>query len=96
MRLGEIRRVMNREAAFTPPDAAPETAEPSAPTQALVPAAPAADLAEAPNVYRQVPFLAQLLATKEQHPQTRERRRAEPAEVIAAYRAVAAVVGRAS
>lgn len=35
------------------------------------------------------PFLAQLVATKDGHPQTRERRRAEPVEVLAAYRAAA-------
>ncbi|MBN8964137.1 MAG: hypothetical protein J0H89_01900, partial [Rhizobiales bacterium] len=36
------------------------------------------------------PFLAQLIATGYGLPQTRERRRAEPAEVIAAYRAAMA------
>jgi hypothetical protein len=35
-------------------------------------------------------FLAHLIATAEQLPQTRERRRAEPAEAIAAYRTTAA------
>jgi hypothetical protein len=39
--------------------------------------------------HRQAPFLAQLIATKQQHPQTRERRRAEPAQAISAYRAMA-------
>jgi hypothetical protein len=34
-------------------------------------------------------FIAQLIATAAQAPQTRARRRAEPAEVLAAYRAVA-------
>ncbi len=34
------------------------------------------------------PFLAQLIATHLQLPQTRERRRAEPAEAIAAYRSM--------
>lgn len=34
-------------------------------------------------------FLAHLIATKDQAPQTREKRRAAPAEVLAAYRAVA-------
>jgi hypothetical protein len=38
---------------------------------------------------RQAPFLAQLIATKDQHPQTRERRRAEPAQAIGAYQAMA-------
>lgn len=37
--------------------------------------------------YHYAPFLAQLVATKDGHPQTRERRRAEPVEVLAAYRA---------
>jgi hypothetical protein len=37
------------------------------------------------------PFLAQLVATKDQHPQTRERRRAEPKVALAAYRATAAL-----
>ena len=35
------------------------------------------------------PFVAQLVATKDQHPQTRERRRADPNDVLAAYRATA-------
>jgi hypothetical protein len=34
-------------------------------------------------------FLAHLIATKEQAPQTRVKRRAEPAEALAAYRATA-------
>jgi hypothetical protein len=34
-------------------------------------------------------FLAHLIATKAHAPQTREKRRAEPAEALAAYRAVA-------
>jgi hypothetical protein len=40
---------------------------------------------------RQAAFLAHLIATKHQAPQTRERRRAEPHEAIAAYRTVAAI-----
>lgn len=36
-------------------------------------------------------FLAHLIATKAQAPQTRARRRAEPAEALAAYRAVASL-----
>jgi len=36
-------------------------------------------------------FLAQLIATKEQAPQTRMRRRAEPAEALAAYHAAASL-----
>lgn len=41
--------------------------------------------------FREAPFLAQLIATKDKHPQTRARRRAEPADVIDAYRAVEAM-----
>jgi hypothetical protein len=44
--------------------------------------------------HREVQFLAQLIATRDQLPQTRERRRAEPAEVIAAYRAADALIAR--
>jgi hypothetical protein len=42
-------------------------------------------------VYRQAAFLAHLIATKDQAPQTRERRRAEPSEAIAAYRSAGAL-----
>ncbi len=42
--------------------------------------------------FRQAPFLAQLIATKDRHPQTRDRRRAEPAEAIDAYRAAKAMM----
>ena len=41
--------------------------------------------------YGSAPFLAQLVATKDQNPQTRERRRAEPDMASAAYRAAAAL-----
>jgi hypothetical protein len=44
------------------------------------------------TVYRQPAFLAHLIAMKEQHPQTREKRRADPSEAIAAYRAGKALV----
>lgn len=43
------------------------------------------------NHYRQAAFLAHLIATKEQAPQTRERRRATPGDAVAAYRAMAAL-----
>ena len=63
-------------------------------TRALVAVEPAA-----PHVGPRVltrhpaaPFLAQLIATHLQLPQTRERRRAEPADAIAAYRSVAKVM----
>ena len=58
-------------------------------SRALVPLVTAADPIERQASYRHAPFLAQLIATKDQHPQTRERRRAEPTEVLAAYREAA-------
>lgn len=43
-------------------------------------------------VARQANFLAHLIATKDQAPQTRARRRAEPDVAIAAYRSTAALL----
>jgi hypothetical protein len=48
---------------------------------ALAPAAP-----RRRTVARPAAFLAHLIAVKQQHPQTRERRRVEPAEAVNAYR----------
>ena len=48
---------------------------------------------EPASCYRQAAFLAQLIATREQVPQTRERRRVSPAEANAAYRTMAALTG---
>ncbi len=48
--------------------------------------------AEPPSpVFREVGFLTHLIATREQAPQTRERRRADPAEALAAYRSADAL-----
>ena len=58
-------------------------------TRALVALAAATTVAAPRRHHRQAPFLAQLIATKQQHPQTRERRRAEPAQAVSAYRAAA-------
>jgi hypothetical protein len=41
---------------------------------------------------RPAAFLAHLIATRQQLPQTRARRRAEPSDVIAAYQAVMAKI----
>ncbi len=61
---------------------------PASESRALVALAPAA----ARTLPRhQATFLAQLIATKQQHPQTRERRRAEPAQAVMAYRAAASL-----
>jgi len=92
MRLGEIKQVTTRPAAFTPRDAASESPGQQPRGQAIVAVAPAAEPQDAPSIYRQAAFLAHLLAMRGQHPQTRERRRAEPGVAIAAYRSTAALV----
>jgi hypothetical protein len=53
---------------------------------ALVPVAPSDDIAPAGHTAPpRANFLAQLIATMAQAPQTRTRRRAEPGEAVAAY-----------
>ncbi len=91
MRLGEIHNAASRQNEPAPGGAEPAAAEPSAASRALVALTPVAALREAPQTYRQAPFLAHLLAAKDQHPQTRERRRAEPDDALAAYRATVAL-----
>ncbi len=60
-------------------------------SRALITLAPNTDHSDGQPGYRNVAFLAQLIATKDQHPQTRERRRADPTDALAAYRAAAAL-----
>jgi hypothetical protein len=91
MRLGEIKKVVQRQSGLPPRGVEPAPAEQATPSRALVALTPAAALHEVPESYRRAPFLAQLLAMKDQHPQTRERRRAEPDEALAAYRATVAL-----
>lgn len=92
MRLGEINKAALRQSGPTSRGAEPAAAEQSTGSRALVALPPAAALREAPQAYRQAPFLAHLLATKDQHPQTRERRRAEAGDALAAYRATVALM----
>jgi hypothetical protein len=66
----------------------PEVAETQARALIAVEAAAPADRLPAMTRYPSAPFLAQLIATHMQAPQTRARRRAEPAEAIAAYSAI--------
>jgi hypothetical protein len=94
MRPGEINQAASRQSGPAPHGAEAAPAEPSATRRALVALAPAAASREAPQAYRQAPFLAHLLAMKDQHPQTRKRRRAEPAEALAAYRVTAELAER--
>jgi len=89
MRLVEIKEVTSRPSGPTPGRAA--SAEKAAESRALIALAPPANPHQAPAGYRQAGFLAHLIATKDQLPQTRERRRAEPNEALTAYRATAAL-----
>ncbi len=72
-------------------DAALETVK-DAGGRALLVIEPAHEVLSVASTFRQAPFLAQLIATKDKHPQTRERRRAHPSDAIGAYRAVNALV----
>lgn len=72
-------------------DAAPEVVKDVA-GRALLVIEPEREILGAVASFRQAPFLAQLIATKDKHPQTRERRRAHPADAIGAYRAAEAMV----
>jgi len=66
-------------------------------SRALVVVAPTETRHAALRPSRAAPFLAQLIATRAQAPQTRAHRRAEPAEAIACYRSVAGMMkGRAA
>ncbi|MCK9907644.1 hypothetical protein MXD81_00775 [Microbacteriaceae bacterium K1510] len=71
--------------------AAPADA-PRAESRALIVVEPAPAAQDRPMAYRDAPFLAHLIATKTQVPQTRTRRRAEPQDALAAYRATAKLV----
>jgi hypothetical protein len=92
MRIGDVRQASLGPAALTEGETAPARPE----SRALVALTPPVQAAAAPTGYRQapfqVPFLVHLLATKDQHAQTRERRRAEPHEAVAAYRTTAALM----
>ena len=73
------RRTVTRRSTFQ------AAVEDDAGSRALVVLAPAEIPAIPPTSYREAEFLAHLIATKDQLPQTRQRRRAEPSEAIAAY-----------
>ena len=94
MRIGEANSKVSRQIDLPPRsrDAAEQIAE----SRALVPVTPVTATHE-PTPARdhcRATFLAHLIATKDQLPQTRERRRAEPEDAIAAYRAVAMLAGK--
>jgi hypothetical protein len=67
--------------------ASEERCEPDTGARALIALAPAAPSERVPLLTRHpaAPFLAQLIATRMQAPQTRARRRVEPGEAIGVY-----------
>ncbi|HZD91693.1 MAG TPA: hypothetical protein VE224_16455 [Pseudolabrys sp.] len=69
---------------------ASEAEEPDGTGRALVALAAPAPLAPRPQ-HPQASFLAHLIATAQDCPQTRARRRAEPAQAVTAYEAMAEV-----
>jgi hypothetical protein len=95
MRLSQTGPAASKAAAV--PRAAEDEAQQTAPqaageSRALVAIAPPpAAQHETAGSYRPSAFLAHLIAMKDLHPQTRERRRAAPHEAIAAYRTTAAL-----
>lgn len=69
-------------------------AEPASENHPQVALDPVSDPSERQISQHYASFLAQLVATKDQHPQTRERRRAGPNEALAAYWASVALTAR--
>jgi hypothetical protein len=82
MRLTEISSGISR-----PVGGKPEAPHEPAESRALVALTPGASVQPANRGRHTAEFLAHLIATKNQLPQTRERRRADASEAIAAYQA---------
>jgi hypothetical protein len=93
MRVSGVTEGSFGETGRMPHGETPEAVAPRAESRALTVIAPEAPR-ELPSVYRQAPFLAQLIASRDQHAQARSRRRADPHEAIAAYRAGAGLTTR--
>jgi hypothetical protein len=89
MLVDEVDGSQFRQPAMSPPENGIEPARPE--SRALVALDPLLRYTGQSATYRYAPFVAQLVATKDQHPQTRERRRADPHDALAAYRAAAAL-----
>lgn len=84
--IGGIRASSSGSSGPAPRRQRAEPADRTAPSRALVALAPvAAPAGDAGTPYRPAAFLAHLIATKGQLPQTRERRRAEPSEAVHSY-----------
>jgi hypothetical protein len=90
MRVSESKKATLPPVSQTPPEDA--LAPQAQASRALVPISPAVGPHERFTDHREAAFLAHLIAVKDQLPQTRERRRAEPGEALAAYRAAAGLM----
>jgi len=91
MRLRIIGGSDTERARLTPGSAEFTPVAPIETDHALVPVEPVITATDAPEAFRQAPFLIQLLAIRDQHPQTRVYGRAEPRVALAAYRNAAAL-----
>jgi len=89
MRVSEYRKAGSRATSVAPHESAPESL---ASSHALVVTTPAGPLRKPQWNRLQAPFLAQLIAVRDRHPQMRQRRCAEPNEAIASYRRTLALV----
>jgi hypothetical protein len=87
MHLIEIKSGISRPVGSKPQ--APKTPQEPAESRALVALTPREAVRTTNRGGLGAEFLAHLIATKDQAPQTRERRRAAPSEAIAAYQAAA-------
>ena len=87
MRLIEINSGISRPIGGKPQ--APKGTQEPTESRALVALTPRPAMQPANRGRLAAEFLAHLIATKEQAPQTRDRRRAEPPEAVAAYQAAA-------
>jgi hypothetical protein len=68
-----------------------DCAEPAGESRALIALSGATHRCDRAASFHHAPFLAHLVATNDKHPQSRERRRAEPDMAIIGYRATAAL-----
>ena len=86
MRLRIIGGSDTEQTGVTPHSADFTPGAPIETSHALVPVEPVIAETDTPEAFREAPFLTQLLAIRDQHPQTRLYCRAEPRVALAAYR----------
>ena len=94
MRVERTKQAASRRGGDKPREPMLPFVEEDAGGRALVVIAPAEAPEIVPTSYREAEFLAHLIATKEQLPQTRQRRRVDPAEAIAAYSTADSLTGK--